>query len=227
MIVLIGGEKGGTGKSTISTNLSVMRVLEKRDILLFDLDPQRTATYWASRRDENSIEPRVASSQKILDDRILNPGIVIRNEIKELKHKYEDIIIDAGGAASEVLRAAMTLADVLVLPVMPSSFDVWTLSKMNALISEVSHTNPTLRVVLVYNKVAPNPHTAKSEINDSNEVISDFEYVCVRGEILTYRVAVRRAQNRGLAVVELKPQDDKAIEEIEKIYNKVFYGKEK
>ena len=88
MIVLIGGEKGGTGKSTISTNLSVMRVLEKRDVLLYDLDPQRTSTFWASRRDENSVEPRIASSQKILDDRVLNPGIVIRNELKELKNKY-------------------------------------------------------------------------------------------------------------------------------------------
>ncbi len=222
MIILVGGEKGGTGKSTISTNLSVMRVKENKDVLLYDIDPQRTSTFWASRRDENSTKPRVASSQKVLDDRVLNPGIVIRNEIKDLSDKYEDIIIDAGGAASEVLRAAMTLADALVLPVMPSSFDVWTLGKINTLISEVKHSNPKIKILLVYNKVAPNKHTAKSEINESNEIINDFEHIATSEIVLVYRVAIRRSQTQGLGIVEFRPQDEKAVEEVQKLYKKVF-----
>ncbi len=36
MIILIGGEKGGTGKTTIATNLSAMRSLAGRDVLLID-----------------------------------------------------------------------------------------------------------------------------------------------------------------------------------------------
>ena len=225
MIVLVGGEKGGTGKSTISTNLSVMRALANRDVLLYDIDPQRTSTFWASRRDENAVKPRISSTQKILDNRVLNPGIVIRNELKGLVSKYEDIIVDAGGAASEVLRASMTIADIMVLPVMPSSFDVWTLGTMNSLISEVRHSNPNLKIVLVYNKVAANPHTAKSEMQDSNEIVSDFEEITANECVLVYRVAVRRAQSKGLAIVEFKPQDDKAIEEIENLYTKVFHAK--
>ena len=41
MIILIGGEKGGTGKTTIATNLSAMRALAGRDVLLVDTDPSR------------------------------------------------------------------------------------------------------------------------------------------------------------------------------------------
>jgi len=222
MIILIGGEKGGTGKSTISTNISAMRTIQKKDVLLYDIDPQRTATFWASRRDENTIQPRISSSQKVLDSRVLNPGIVIRNELKALKPKYEDIIIDAGGAASEVLRAAMTISNVLVVPLMPSSFDVWTLGTMNNLISEVKATNPQLRVIIVYNKVAPNPHTAKSEILDSDEILNDFDNIKRSAVTLVYRVAIRRSQGQGLSVIEFKPFDDKAIEEIQKLYKEIF-----
>ena len=44
MIVLIGGEKGGTGKTTIATSLA------GRDVLLIDTDPQGSANYWAQSR---------------------------------------------------------------------------------------------------------------------------------------------------------------------------------
>ena len=222
MVILIGGEKGGTGKSTIATNIATMRTIKGIDTLLFDIDPQKTSTFWASRRDENDIHPRIASCQKILDSRILNAGIVIRNELKALMSKYEDIIVDAGGAASEVLRAAMTMADVLVLPLMPSSFDIWTLGTVNNLISEVKHTNPNIIAKVVYNKVAPHPQTAKFEMEESNEILSDFDSIKRFDTILIYRVAIRRSQSKGQAVVEYKPLDDKANEEINSLYREVF-----
>jgi chromosome partitioning protein len=222
MIILVGGEKGGTGKSTIATNLATMRTTKGIDTLLFDIDPQKTSTFWASRRDENNISPRITSCQKILDSRILNAGVVIRNELKALMSKYENIIVDAGGAASEVLRAAMTMADILILPLMPSSFDIWTLGTVNNLISEVKHTNPNIIAKVVYNKVAPHPQTAKSEMEESNEILSDFESIKRFDTILIYRVAIRRSQSKGQAIVEYRPLDDKANEEINSLYREVF-----
>lgn len=223
MIILIGGEKGGTGKSTIATNIATMRTVKKIDTLLFDIDPQKTSTLWASRRDENSIIPRITSCQKILDSRVLNSGIVIHNELKALKTKYNDIIIDAGGAANEVLRAAMIMADTFILPLMPSSFDVWTIGTVNNLVAEARNTNSNLIAKVVYNKVAPNPHTAKAEINESNEILSNYEYIQQFNTTLIYRVAIRRSQSRGLSVIEYKPYDEKAHEEINSLYNEVFH----
>ena len=48
MIVLIGGEKGGTGKTTIATNLAALRAMAGRDVLLVDTDPQGSASYWTT-----------------------------------------------------------------------------------------------------------------------------------------------------------------------------------
>jgi chromosome partitioning protein len=222
MLVLVGGQKGGTGKSTIATNLAVMRALAGRDVFLYDIDPQRTSTLWASRRDENMITPRIPSSQKILDKRVLNAGMVIRNEIKDLSPKYEDVIIDAGGADNEVLRAAMTMAEMIIFPLMPSSFDVWTIDTVNNLVAEAKQTNPTLIAKILYNKVAQQPYTAKSEIEESDDILKDFEHMKKFETTLIYRVTVRRSQSKGQSVIEYKPADEKAIEEIRSIYREVF-----
>ena len=64
MVILIGGEKGGTGKTTIATNLAALRALAGHDVLLVDTDSQGSASYWASSRDEAGIKPRVACIQK-------------------------------------------------------------------------------------------------------------------------------------------------------------------
>lgn len=224
MIILVGGEKGGTGKSTVATNITAMRALEGRDVLLFDIDPQMTSTFWASRRDENAIHPRISSCQKILGGKILNAGVVIRNEIKAMMDKYDDIIIDAGGAASEVLRSAMTMADLLIVPLMASSFDIWTLGTINTLVTEVGKINQKLKTKVLYNKVAPNPNTARSEMKESNEVLSDFDSIGKFDTILIYRVSIRRAQNKGMSVIEYKPHDEKSIKEMRSLYKEVFYG---
>ena len=61
MIVLIGGEKGGTGKTTLATNLAQMRAARGRDVLLVDTDKQESASAWASLRAEEGIEPTITA----------------------------------------------------------------------------------------------------------------------------------------------------------------------
>ena len=85
MIILIGGEKGGPGKTTLATNLSAMRTKETGDLLLMDTDKQQTASFWCSTREDNRILPRVSSIQKV--------DKAVRSEALALKEKYKDIII--------------------------------------------------------------------------------------------------------------------------------------
>ncbi len=63
-IILIGGEKGGTGKTTLAVNLAALRALTGRDVLVIDTDIQASASYWAQTRDETGVTPRVACIQK-------------------------------------------------------------------------------------------------------------------------------------------------------------------
>lgn len=52
MIILIGSEKGGVGKSTLATNLAVLLVSSGKDVVILDADRQSTCANWAQDRSE-------------------------------------------------------------------------------------------------------------------------------------------------------------------------------
>ena len=149
MIILIGGEKGGTGKSTIATNLAAIRVNAKKDVLLLDTDKQTTATYWAAIRDEDKTLNRVACLQKT--------GGKIHHDLTELREKYETIIVDAGGRDSMELRSSMLVADKFFMPIRPSQFDVWTVEKIDSMVNEAHIINDKLQAFVFLNLASPIP----------------------------------------------------------------------
>ena len=122
MIVLVGGEKGGVGKTTLAVNLAAMRARAGHDVLLVDADKQASANLWASIRDQEKVDPPVRCVQK--------RGKGLAADVRDLATRYEDIVIDAGGQDSVELRAAMTIADLAIFPIQPSLFDAATLETL-------------------------------------------------------------------------------------------------
>jgi chromosome partitioning protein len=212
MIVLIGGEKGGTGKTTLATNLAAMRALAGRDILLIDTDQQGSANYWAQSRDEAQISPRVACVQKF------GKGLPI--EVKDLAKRYQDIIIDAGGRDSVELRSAMVVAHKVYIPIQPSQFDIWTLNQMDQLVETAKVFNPDLLTWVIISRSSTNPSVHESD--DTVEILNDFSNLNLARTGIKDRIAYRKAASSGLGVSELKPKDPKAVEEMEALYNEVF-----
>jgi chromosome partitioning protein len=213
MIILIGGEKGGTGKTTIATNLAAKRALAGRDVLLIDTDQQGSANYWAQSRDESESKPqRVACVQKF--------GKGLQTEVMDLAKRYQDIVIDAGGRDSVELRAGLVVADKAYIPIQPSQFDIWTLDRMEALVSSAKGFNPNLGAWVVISRVSTNPSV--HEFQDAQEILADFENLQLSGSVIRDRIAYRKAARDGLSVDEVKPKDPKAAEEIEGLYTEVF-----
>jgi chromosome partitioning protein len=212
MIILIGGEKGGTGKTTLATNLAAMRALAGHDVLLIDSDPQGSANYWAQNRDELAIKPRVACVQKF------GKGLAI--EVKDLALRYQDIILDAGGRDSVELRSALIVVDKVYLPIQPSQFDVWTLNAMNALVETAKGFNPTLQAKVIISRASTNPSVQESE--ETRKLLADFSNLEPLELIIRDRIAYRKAAKEGLAVTELKPKEAKASEEMTALYNEIF-----
>ena len=212
MIVLIGGEKGGTGKTTLATNLAAMRALAGRDVLMIDTDPQGSANYWAQSRDEENITPRVACIQKF--------GKGLPKEVQDLAHRYQDIIIDAGGRDSVELRSALVVAEKAYVPIQPSQFDIWTLDQMDTLVETAKGFNPDLQATVVISRSSTNPSVHESD--DTGKLLDDFANLGLADVIIRDRIAYRKAAKDGLAVIELKPKDPKAVEEMETMYKEVF-----
>lgn len=129
-IILVGGEKGGTGKTTLAVNLAICLKRAGKDVLLVDTDIQPTSTTFLYFREVSQVEPRIDSMQK--------QGDGVAGELQSLRKRYDYLVVDAGGRDSGELRSAMIVADIMIVPVQPSSFDMWTLKKVDKLIKDVN-----------------------------------------------------------------------------------------
>lgn len=213
MILLIGGEKGGTGKTTIATNLASMRASAGRDVLLVDTDIQGSASFWVQTRDEASVEPRVANVQKF--------GKNLANELSDLAKRYQDIIIDAGGRDSAELRASLVRADLAVIPVQASQFDLWTLDRMDEMVKLAKTYNEGLRVKILISRAPTNPGV--TEANNAAELVGEFDTFDLAETIIRDRIAFRRAAAEGKGVAEMyDPETEKAAWEINKLYKEIY-----
>jgi len=210
MIVTIGGIKGGSGKTTVATNLAVMRSKVK-DLLLIDADDQETASDFTILRNSEQESGAGYTSIRL-------SGSAVRTETKRLKDKYEDILIDTGGRDTASQRAALSVADVLLVPFVPRSFDVWTLEKVSELVGEMRTANPQLKAYAFINRADP----AGRDNDEAASIIQDtaeLEFIdCPLGS----RKAFSNAAALGLGVVESKPIDPKAVGEIETLYKYLF-----
>ena len=212
MIILIGGEKGGPGKTTIATNIAAMRTIDVGDVLLVDTDRQPTSSYWCSMREDKGVRPRVASIQKY--------DKAVRTEISELKKKFLDIVIDAGGRDSPELRGALLDCDKAIFPLRPSQFDLWTLGRLNSLVEVALEINENLKAYVVINQSSPNP--AVKEAEEMKEFLNEFDNIKLLNSVICERIVFRRAALSGMAVTEYKPEDLKANEEMKSLYMEIF-----
>ncbi len=211
-VILIGGEKGGTGKTTLATNLATLRALSGRDVLLVDTDIQASASFWSRIRDEAGIQPKIACAQ------IVGKGLQIK--IQNFAHRYQDLVIDAGGRNSMELRAGLVAAERAFIPVQPSQFDIWTLGHMDDLVRTVQRYNPKLRAWVVINRGSTNP--VVTEGVETQELMADFQHLHLAHSSLRERIAYRKAARDGLCVAELQPPDPKAVEEMQSLFTEVF-----
>ncbi len=211
MIVVVGGIKGGSGKSTVVTNLAVMHALNGHDILLVDADDQETATDFTIIRNERTNGNAGYTNIKLT-------GPAVRTEIRRLQSKYEDIIIDTGGRDTTSQRAALTIADILLIPFVPRSFDIWTLEKVNSLVNEMLPANASLKSFVFLNRADP-----RGQDNyDATELLKESSELSYLPTPLGTRKAFSNAAAQGMAVIEFFPKNPKAEKEITELYNQIM-----
>jgi chromosome partitioning protein len=211
MILVAGGTKGGSGKTTIATTLAIMRADEGRDVLLIDADDQETASDFTILRNERRPEGAGYTSIKLT-------GSAVRTETQRLAGKYGDVIIDTGGRDTASQRAALTVATVLLVPCLPRSFDIWTLEKVAQLVQDIRSVNPALRAYTFLNRADP----AGLDNEEAAEVLREASELVFLETPIIARKAFGKAAAQGLAVTELKPPDEKAIQEMQALFDAVF-----
>lgn len=209
MIILVAGEKGGVGKSTTVQNLAVDIKLKGGDIVLMDTDPQGTSYDWAAERETALID----TNPKAVIPRIKASGN-IRELLIETSKRYAHVIVDTGGADSEALRSAMTVADLMITPFRPKRRDIKTLPKVAELVKLATAVNPNLQVRALLTQCPPLPSQVH-RILDAKEAIRSFGLVTLDAVTMARNIYDDVEEN-GASVIE-GGQDEKAAEEIQSI----------
>lgn len=213
MILLLGGEKGGTGKTTLAVNLAVARagMGAGRDVLLVDADRQGSATYWSAVRAQEGIQPRITC--------VALYGEGLADQVRAMAGKFDDVVIDTHGADSAELRQSMLVAHRLVTPVRVGQFDGFTMDHMDRLVGASRHLNPHLDAVTLVN-AAPS-HPVASEIDEMREHLADLAHYRRLATVVKDRKAFRRVAREGIAVCE-DGLDPKAIAELQALTEEVW-----
>jgi chromosome partitioning protein len=210
MILAIANVKGGCGKTTVATNFAVARFMAGRDVLLIDADDQGSSADFTALRTE-----RVG----LVGYTVMRlRGREVRTEVEKIAPKFEEVIIDVGGRDNEGLRAALTVADAVLIPLQPSSFDVWALDRMIDLAREAKTINPALRALAVLN-AADAQGNDNAEAQDLLRELQEIEALPCR---LVRRKAYRNAAAQGRGVLDMTPKDAKAVEEMTALVRAVY-----
>jgi chromosome partitioning protein len=211
-VVLFGGEKGGTGKTTLATNLAVYLARQGAEVLVLDTDKQGSASGWAAARSQAPELAKVQSVSKFGD---------VLDAARDLAGKYQHIIIiDAGGRDSRELRSAMLAADVMFVPIKASQFDLWTMERMNELVDQSQGFNRNLKAFAVLSMAPTNPRIGEAE--EARTMLSDFEHLILANTIIRERKVYRDAVTEGRGVLECG--NEKAVNEIESLGKEVLNG---
>ncbi|ECK2550102.1 AAA family ATPase [Campylobacter jejuni] len=211
MVISVVNEKGGSGKTTLATNLAFKFSSEKLDILLIDADPQRSIETFMDFRANNDLEFPFNSISRI--------GNSLSKEIKNFISKYDSIIIDTGGRDSSEMRQALLLSDLVLIPTIASGYDQAVLEKMINLVKEASIVNEKLKALIVINRASPNPFLEK-KINNLKEYLLGNEDIGENIEIAKTIIYEREIYKNvvfdGKSVIEL--ENNKAKSEIDNLY---------
>ncbi|ELS3375155.1 peptidyl-arginine deiminase [Salmonella enterica] len=135
-ILLVASDKGGVGKSTYVANTASMLVNKKRSVIILKTDKNQEILSWNEKRDANGLLPVPVHEAY---------GNLV-NEIKRLSKLCEVLIIDCPGHDSQEFRSALTVADILITLVKPSSdFESETLTTVTEKVRTAQQINPKLQ----------------------------------------------------------------------------------
>jgi len=144
MILLIGGEKGGTGKSCLAQHLAVyFSMQDNTNVILVDCDPQHSTSDWVQLR---HLQPGLSWINAV------QMYGKIRYELKSLQHHYDYVIVDCGAHDAVALRSAMAVATHVLLPLQPKVRDLATIPHLSDLIQNCVQINPQMQVACVLNQ---------------------------------------------------------------------------
>ena len=189
MIIGLLNQKGGVGKTTLSVNLAASLARTGARLLLIDADPQGSALDWAAAREKESLFSVIGF-----------PRATIHKEIGKIGQGYDHVIIDGPPRVTDLARSAIMASDVVLIPVQPSPYDIWSVDEIVKLTEEARIYRDNQKVTFVINRKIANSIIGR----DVREALANYSIPTMTAAV-TQRVIYAEAVAQGQAVYELDP----------------------
>ncbi|MBF0301433.1 MAG: ParA family protein [Desulfamplus sp.] len=203
-VISFANQKGGCGKSTIVINLALNFALQKKRVILFDTDPQKSSY----------------ETLDIREDKLFKV-VAVYSDIYQTLEKYEPYydyaMIDTPPHDNEIVTVSVVCSDLVIIPVQDSPLDIRSTKVTVDLIRKAKTLNPDLKCYFLLSRIQPQTVLAK----ELAEILTNLYETDILNTQISNRVSYKYSLIYGKSVTEMF-NSDAAATEINDLSNEIL-----
>lgn len=209
-IIVVTNQKGGSGKTTVSMQVAGTLARRGSRVQIVDADPQGTATRWVASAGDDTPFPATVCG-------LSSAGEKVHREIKKYVDDFDYIVVDCPPAVESVVpQSALFVADMALVPIIPSPPDLWAGVGIKSLIHRIADLNETLVSRLVINMCQPQTKLAKNIVG----LLDEFGIPQLDTQ-LGHRTVYRQSAVFGTTVHGIEDAPPQALREVDQLVDEV------
>ena len=194
-------QKGGVGKSILTTNVAAI-LSEKYQVLLLDTDTQASSEDWGVAR-INKLETKNRLRGFSKHYRGIKKATEVTMDLEEIAASYDVVVVDTPGRNEFVSLGVIAASNMVIIPLTPGNFSFWSSEITRELIQKVAAARPedfAARLLL-------NMRDKRKKISrEAENMLSEFEIPVMKSSIGHRNLF--EASSEGLSVSELTAKSE-------------------
>lgn len=211
MIIGLGGDKGGTGKTTLVTNLATGYLAKGITVGLIACDNNQSLMKWHKRRLAAGQLSNIPFTESYKN---------IKRDVERMASLVDVVLVDTAGYDNEELRNLALVSDLIIVPIRPSSqSEVDSLEKITKIINTAKKNNPRLRAHILFNRCKPTYHKERIAIKEALE--SDKNWIQPFKTFITLNQAFENGLNEGRSIYEIRTRTSQPAAQIDLLIQEI------